>query len=208
MEDLQEDFFNALLNTDRIKSKEVINKALETRTVIQITDEIIRPILEEMGKGWEDGSIALSQVYMSGKICEEIIKYLFKNQEQKIINTYPIAIVALEDFHVLGKRIVYTVLKANGYDIKDYGSLTVDELIKRVNQEGIKLLLISVLMFSSALRVKEVTKAFLNQGIRVIVGGAPFRFDQELWKSVGADAMGFNAQDAITFIEEYKGDLL
>jgi len=37
----------------------------------------------------------------------------------------------------------------------------------------------------------------------VIVGGAPFRFDPQLWKEIGADAMAYSAADAIAVIEAY-----
>jgi len=37
----------------------------------------------------------------------------------------------------------------------------------------------------------------------LIVGGAPFRFDANLWKEVGADAMGKNASEAINIITHF-----
>jgi methanogenic corrinoid protein MtbC1 len=34
--------------------------------------------------------------------------------------------------------------------------------------------------------------------IKVAVGGAPFLFDGQLWREVGADAMGRSAGDAVS----------
>jgi methanogenic corrinoid protein MtbC1 len=34
-----------------------------------------------------------------------------------------------------------------------------------------------------------------------VVGGAPFLLDDELWKEVGADAMGRSASEAIEIVE-------
>jgi methanogenic corrinoid protein MtbC1 len=38
--------------------------------------------------------------------------------------------------------------------------------------------------------------------VKLIVGGAPFRFDAHLWKAVGADAMCRTASDAVSVIEK------
>jgi methanogenic corrinoid protein MtbC1 len=38
-----------------------------------------------------------------------------------------------------------------------------------------------------------------------VVGGAPFRFDEALWRKVGADAMGRNGTDALRILEALEG---
>jgi trimethylamine corrinoid protein len=47
--------------------------------------------------------------------------------------------------------------------------------------------------------VAEV-RAALPAQVRIVVGGAPFRFDAELWRQVGADAMGRTAADALDIV--------
>lgn len=121
--------------------------------------------------------------------------------------------MVLEDYHLLGKRIVYSVLRAAGYQLKDYGQMNAEELVKRTWDDKIEILLISTLMLPSALKVKvvrenldkleklEKTKPHSgdnpgpHSNIKIIVGGAPFFFDTELYKEVGADAMGRSASD-------------
>jgi methanogenic corrinoid protein MtbC1 len=62
---------------------------------------------------------------------------------------------------------------------------------------------------TSALRVKEVRKRldFAHAKVKVIVGGAPFRFDTYLGQDVGADAMGFDAADAVKVVQRILADL-
>jgi hypothetical protein len=38
-----------------------------------------------------------------------------------------------------------------------------------------------------------------------VVGGAPFRFDDQLWREVGADAMGLSASDALKILDAMGG---
>lgn len=142
---------------------------------------------------------------MSGRLCEEFVKTILPHADFKRKDQPNMAIAVLEDYHLLGKRVVYSVLRASGFELLDYGRVTVDEVVSRVKADQIDILLISVLMLPSALRIKDL-KAKLNQqgiAVKLIVGGAPFRFDANLWKEVGADAMGKNASEAINIITHF-----
>jgi methanogenic corrinoid protein MtbC1 len=59
-------------------------------------------------------------------------------------------------------------------------------------------------MLNSALHIKDLVARFKKEkiNIKVIVGGAPFIFDRELWKEVGAYAMGANASDALVLVHD------
>jgi methanogenic corrinoid protein MtbC1 len=72
-------------------------------------------------------------------------------------------------------------------------------LVARVMEERVEILWISVLMLPSALRVKELCDQLRRAGsnVKVVVGGAPFRFDEQLWQQVGAAAYGKTASDAL-----------
>ena len=65
-------------------------------------------------------------------------------------------------------------------------------------------------MLSSALQVRKVRDLIgrMHLPIKLIVGGAPFRFDGQLWKEVGADAMGYSAVDALEIMNRIKGGTL
>ena len=86
------------------------------------------------------------------------------------------AICTLSDHHKLGKIIVYSLLRASGFDLSDYGRLEVDDLVNRIDKEKIEILLISVLMLPSALQVKKLKEKLTDMGldVKIIVGGAPF----------------------------------
>ena len=66
---------------------------------------------------------------------------------------------------------------------------------------NLKVLCISVLMMPSALRLKNVLPK-LNPDIKVLVGGAPFRFDPQMYKEIGAHAMGKSATEAVERVTE------
>ena len=202
-------FREALETLDRIEAESVVNQARAEMTPIQVVDQVVVPALEQIGRAWETGDVALSQVYMSGRICEELVEQVLPPSDPDRKHQPRSAIVVLCDYHMLGKRIVYSQMRASGFELFDYGRMDVDELVERALADEIRVLLISVLMLPSALKVKQVCARLKAAGapIRIAVGGAPFLFDDRLWQEVGADAMGHNAAEAVSLVEGWMREM-
>ncbi len=197
------EMLDALLAVDRVRAGRIVKDSCISGSPVTCVETLIVPALEEIGRRWEDGTVALSQVYMSGRICEEIVDVMLPPGDPKRINQPRMAIAVFEDHHTLGKRIVVSVLRAGGYELTDYGhGINADDLVKQVTRDRIRILLISTLMLPAAVRAKEaiaqIKKALPKT--KVIVGGAPFNFDPSLWQEVGADAMGRTATDTLEIV--------
>ncbi len=191
-----------LLAFDRVAASSLLKSLSRELPPRDLIDRIVVPVLESIGRGWEKGAVALSQVYISGIFIEKFIDSIMPPADPSRIGRPRMAIAVLEDHHFLGKRIVYAHLRASGYELKDYGGVTVDSLVDLVKRDGIKILLISVLMLPSALRIHEVRARLRAEGLetRILVGGAPFRFDEKLWREVGADGMAETADDGVALV--------
>ena len=202
-------FREALESLDRVKADSIFQQVLLQRTPLEAVEQVVVPALEQIGAAWHAGEVALSQVYMSGRFCEELVDKTLPPSDPDRKHQPRSAIVVLSDYHDLGKRIVYSVMRASGFELFDYGRMDVDALVQRALADKIRVLMISVLMLPSALKVREVCSGLKNNGadVKVIVGGAPFLFDSELWKEVGADAMGRSAAQAVTIVERMMGEL-
>jgi methanogenic corrinoid protein MtbC1 len=207
MAELVDDFREALLSSDTDAAASILAEYLVNKRAFDFIEEVVVKTLDQIGDGWEKGEYALSQVYMSGRICEDLLEKVLPDESGLRKARPKIAIALLNDYHTLGKRIVYAVLRAGGFQLIDYGRVEAEELVRRVKEDQIETLLISVLMLSSALQVKEVVKSLsLNQNkVKIVVGGAPFRLDRGLWQEVGADAVGFTATDALHLVSQLEG---
>lgn len=205
MTELAQQFEQALLSLDKIAAKRLLTES--QLAPIQFVEQVIIPALERVGAGWEKGTVALSQVYMSGRICENLVDTFLPPGAPNRKDQPRMAIAVLEDYHQLGKRIVYSMLRASGFELLDYGRVEVDDLVRRVQDDKVQVLLLSTLMLPSALRVKDVRTKLNEMGldVKIVVGGAPFRFDDQLWQEVGADAMGRNASEATGIIARIMG---
>lgn len=202
------EFETALLALDRSRAERVLGQLQPELTPLQVLESVIVPALASIGDGWEKGEVALSQVYMSGRICEKIVDEMLPPGSAQRKGQPRMAIATLEDYHVLGKRIVYSTLRASGFELLDYGhGIGVDELADNVKSDGIEVLLVSALMLRSALRVKLLADRMraVAPGAKIIVGGAAFLFDERLWIEVGADAMCRSASGVVDAIASVIG---
>lgn len=190
---------DALLKSDINEVKRILFDGNE-----QMFEKIVVPAMERIGELWEEGEVALSQIYTSGIIIEEIADEVFKPRETNSVNSEKMGICVLEDYHFLGKRIVYSTLKSAGKNITDFHRKNVDEIVQKTLDDNIDILLISTLMLPSALKIKTVVEKLKERRseVKIVVGGAPFRFDDQLWKEVGADAMCYNASDIFKTVDK------
>jgi methanogenic corrinoid protein MtbC1 len=195
----------ALESLDRARVEPVVVDAMRELTPVAALESILVPVLARLGDDWVAGKVALSQIYMTGRICEELVDRLLPAGAPSPAAPPRQAIAVLDDYHLLGKRIVLSVLRASGIPILDYGRMELQPLVERVVADGLENLLVSVLMLPSALEVKQLRAALARRGarVRIAVGGAPFVLDPELWREVGADAFGRSAADAVGIVRRW-----
>jgi methanogenic corrinoid protein MtbC1 len=196
-------FERALLTLDRSLIKSMLTGPEGQPPAMGDLETIIVPALERIGKGWEEGRVSLSQVYMSGRICEDLLDMLLPPLVPEGIDFPHLAIAVLEDYHLLGLRLVYSILRISGFSVSNYGRQDLENLVGRVRKDDIKILLVSVLMLRSALRIGDLHTGLEAAGchVKLVVGGAPFRFDKHLWHQVGADATSETAAGAVGIIQ-------
>ena len=202
-----EQFMKSLLRANKPEAERVLRQIQEDFSFPHVLESILVTSLERIGRDWESGKVALSQVYMSGRICEDLIGANNSDNEDNSEVSGKYAIALLNDYHMLGKRIVLSALRSAGFKIQDWGRLTSEQVVSSIEENGTEVALISTLMLSSALCVSDIRTRLDKKGLncRLLVGGAPFRLDKNLWKEVGADATADNAMGSIRAFSSLLG---
>jgi trimethylamine corrinoid protein len=201
--DQAEVFERALLRGDRAAARAVLRAGLGDADPVGVSEAIVVPALEHIGASWEVGDISLATLYLSGVLAEEVVAESLPSARTGGDGPASIAIVVLEDHHVLGKRLVLSALRSAGYAVDDYGhGLSPRDVVARCRVDAPRVLLVSTLMLPAALKVKALAAelAALEPRPALFVGGAPFRMDPELWREVGADGAGHNSADALRLV--------
>lgn len=200
---LQQAYKSALLSVDKTRAEEVLRAASTMfATPLEVAEQCLAPVLEQMGEAWENGQLALSQIYMASRISEELVERILPPPREMRGAAPRIALALLEDHHMLGKRLVQSALRLAGIPVLDWQRVTVGGLVTCAVRERPDLILISTLMLRAALHVRDVRDGLDRAGLNIpiYVGGAPFRLDPLLWREVGASAMGANATEAIRLV--------
>jgi methanogenic corrinoid protein MtbC1 len=192
----------ALLTMNRVAARRLLHRS--GLSPVEFVESVMVPALDRIGVEWERGDVALSQVYMSGRICEDLMEDSPGCAGPGSGDHPAIAIAVLTDTHLLGKRLVSSVLRAGGFQLLDYGQAALDDLIERTLRDGVRILIVSTLMLSSALQVKELRRRLdaAEAEVKIVVGGAPFRLDPNLWREVGADATSPTASGIVAIVRE------
>ena len=148
---------------------------------------------------------------MTSQIASEVTEEMIARFKTSPMSSGRIVIgTSYGDFHGLGKRIVVGCLKSFMIEAVDLGlNVPAERFVdEAVNREA-SVIGISSMMVHTArgengpLKVREILKErSLEDKIKIIVGGAPYRFDHELYKTVQADSW---AEDGVTAAEVIKG---
>lgn len=194
----------ALLQVDSLAAARIGDDAIAALGLDVFADRILVPTLDEMGARWETGQASLAEVYIAGRIANAVLAKHAVPRDMSARDA-PVAVASLDDYHVLGKNLVLAALRAAGLPVCDLGTQDARSLADMARDEGFGLVLVSTLMLRSALHVQDLVRFLKLDGTptRVIVGGAPFRIDPELWSHVGADGMGTNAAAAVAITRSW-----
>lgn len=209
MSQVIEQFISVLVAMNRLEARNMLINEHKGEDPFTVIETLVVPAMELIGERWNNGTLSLSQVYMSSRIVEELIDEILPAEDPGRKSNPRMAIAVLEDYHLLGKRIVYSILRASGYNLLDYGRVSVTEVMEKIVSDDIEILLISTLMLPAALRIKKLKELIEREQLktRLIVGGAPFRLDPQLWREVEADGTASNATEALSLLKEIVEEL-
>ncbi|CAA7620754.1 conserved hypothetical protein [Candidatus Terasakiella magnetica] len=194
----------AVFETDKDAAFEVVAQALAAgMTPEDIVFNVVIPAVEEMMSHiTKDPDANLAQHFMTAQIASAVTeKMLEKFQHppetigQLVIGT------AFGDLHSLGKRIVIGCLKAMMVNVIDLGvNVPAERFVDEAIKHNAQVIGISAMMVHSAIGeegCRKVRRILRERGLedrfRIVVGGAPYRFDEQLYKVVGADGWAADA---------------
>ncbi|MBP1909406.1 methylmalonyl-CoA mutase cobalamin-binding domain/chain [Methanolobus bombayensis] len=195
------------MSLNRVAAHQMICSKFTGDNAFELIRNIIAPALENIGDMWNCGEIALSQEYMASKMCEVIVEDILPSESSSRKNQPILGITTLGDEHMLGKRIVISFLKSCGFDVHDYGDMAPENVVRKIAEDNVQVILVSTLMLNFAHEVKKLRSILESNGsgTKIIVGGAPFMFDPDLWREVGAHAMANDATESLDVICKLMG---
>ncbi|PKK88894.1 MAG: cobalamin-binding protein [Candidatus Wallbacteria bacterium HGW-Wallbacteria-1] len=205
---LQNEYFQALCMLDESRACDVIHRGLDNG--FSPEDLLIKIVIESIDRMNEsllvDQEINLAQHYLSARISENMAMLLLAKFPSG--GDSPGCIVlgtSIGDYHGLGKKIVAGCLRAHLFQVIDAGThVSPEQFVDLAITHNAQIIGISSMMAHTAIGPEGalgVRKILQEQGlesrIKIMVGGAPYRFDRELYRRVQADGWGENGLAAV-----------
>lgn len=219
IENYIQSYNQAVFDTDKQAALDVVNQAIsDGLTPEDIVFKLVIPAVEAMMTRIEkDPDSNLAQHFMTAQIAADVTERMLEkfSKPPQVIGRVIIG-AAYGDLHSLGKRIVIGCLKSLMVDVIDLGTnVSAEKFVDAAVTEDAQVIAVSAMMVHTAtsekgsLQIRTLLKERgLENKIKLAVGGAPYRFDPELYAKVGADAWapdGVTAAKVITqLIREVK----
>jgi corrinoid protein of di/trimethylamine methyltransferase len=195
-------------NIDEKKTLEEVKRLLAEGTDPLILVEALREGMSIIGERFESGEYFLSELIMSAEIFKEaaeVITPYLKPGSGEHKGTIVIGTVQ-GDIHYIGKNIVATLLRCEGYEVHDLGEdVKPEAFVEKVKETGAKIVglsaLLTVAFDAMKATVEKLKEAGLRDQVKVIIGGAPV--NESVVDYCGADAYGKDASEAVKLANSY-----
>ncbi len=182
----------------------------ETAEPLAVIDAELVPALDEVGRGYEQGTLFLPQLLMSAEAAGAAFEALRACMEKtgRIAEQKGRVLLATVrgDIHDIGKNIVRALLENYGYEVVDLGKDVDPRLIvDTVREQGIRLVGLSALMTTTVSSMAETIRLLREAELpcRVVVGGAVLT--QEYADQIGADRYSPDAMATVRYARQVFG---
>ena len=169
---------------------------------IELINEGFIPGIKKVGDLFGSGRLFLPELLLSATAMERVTELINRSiPSGKEQTRGRLVIGTVEgDVHDIGKTIVGSLLKANGFEVKDLGrDVAVAKFIEEADKFDANIIGTSALLTTTMVAQKQLEEELNNAGVKdqfkTMVGGAPVT--QRWAKRIGADAFAEDASEAV-----------
>lgn len=175
---LEERIENSLIMGESSEFVEDINSALEIYPPLDIIQNILMEGMKKLGVLFEKGEVYLPQLIRSAETMNKAVNMITPHlkSDERVKAKGKIVMATVEgDVHDIGKNIVGTVLRCNGYEIIDLGVMVpknrILEVVKEIKADVVTL---SGLITPSLKEMEKVLRYFEENGMKtpILIAGA------------------------------------
>ena len=179
----------------------------EQKDALDIINEELIPALNNVGEGFEKGTVFLPQLLMSAESAKSAFAVLKERMDQsgEVQEKKGKVILATVkgDIHDIGKNIVKVLLENYSFDVIDLGKdVPPEKVVETVLEQDVHLVGLSALMTTTVVSMEETIRQLREKApdCLVMVGGAVL--NQEYADMIGADFYGKDAMQSVHYAQK------
>jgi trimethylamine corrinoid protein len=161
---------------------------------------------------FDEGEMFVPQILIAAEAFQSAVEVLVEGlslAEQAAMSRGKVICHTVQgDIHDVGKNIVKTMFRANGFEVIDMGrDVPVDDVVAKAIAENVDIVTGSALMTTTMPSQRDIVNGLIEEGhrdkVKCMFGGAPV--SQEWVDRIGADGYADNAADAVRVAMELMG---
>ncbi len=205
---MSENLASLLADLEEERTLTTVKEALASGTDPLALVEGLRDGMSLVGERFESKEYFLSDLIMSAEIFNQAIALIQPYLQSDGASSRGVVVLGTVkgDIHDIGKNIVGSLLRCEGYDVHDLGvDVEPAKFVEKVRETGATLVAMSGLLTLAFDAMKETVESFVEAGLRekvkVIIGGGPV--NQAVVDYTGADDYGKDATSALKLAGHY-----
>jgi len=179
---------------------------------VKLINEVLNPILKEVGDLFDCGDLYLPELIIASEAMEAglaVLQPILEASHGAVETAGKVVMATIKgDVHDIGKNIVCSMLKANGFEVIDMGrDIAPADIVHRHEQEKPDIIEMSSLLTTSlpfcANTVELLTEKDIREKFHVFLGGgaATPQYAQKLGSHYG----GAHAEEAVRLMKQVMG---
>lgn len=163
--------------------------------------DVVEPAQVEVGELWARGEITVAVEHMATAVSEHVMGTLRARIRRGEPTTVRCVVSGVEgERHQLGARAVADLLESAGFEVDFLGSdAPAQTVVQHVEERRPELVALSVTMPFHLRAASELIAKLrrIEPTPTIVVGGRGFRSTGDLWREMGADALGATFDDVL-----------
>jgi 5-methyltetrahydrofolate--homocysteine methyltransferase len=194
-----------ILQGNQENLKTIIQKELEEKEPLEISQNILAKAMEQIGDLYSEGKIYLPELLLASDTVKPIFDYINQFIGESETKKAKVVIATVEgDIHDIGKNIVATVLRSSNFEVIDLGKdVETQKIVEAVRKEKPQILGLSAMMTTTIGKIEEVVNEVrkLSFPVKIIAGGASM--NKQLANNFGCDAYAKDASEGLKICKRW-----
>jgi 5-methyltetrahydrofolate--homocysteine methyltransferase len=172
----------AILKRDRRDLQKTILSLLKIKSASDILNTVLLPAMAEVGEKMSSGEMILPFVLQAAEVMKEAVTILepYLKDSNAASKGKIILATVYGDVHDIGKNLVGSILRNQGYTVIDLGKqVAIAKILDTVKKENPDAVGLSALLVTTSKQMRLCVETFAKEGIKVpvFIGGAAVNKD-------------------------------
>jgi methanogenic corrinoid protein MtbC1 len=203
LSDLAQRYLDALVAGDEHRAVDLVRAALDAGqlTVDALIDSVLASVQRELGRLWHIGALNVSDEHFATQVTRKVLALALANAPRVRPRQRTVVVAAITgDAHDIALSFVAAYFELDGWRTLLLGADTpADDLVSFVVRHQADLVALGATLDDQRSKTTDAIRALreARPALRIVVGGAAYARQPDLWRRSGADAYAADAAQAV-----------